>query len=351
MADKIKVKAARKGSNGLLDLGMAALAAGSVAFVTFAMPDDIFSGLVSASGLPSAIPAAQPPLGATARMAAIGLAAGATFLLVWSLLRALGKPKGPKRARGSVEVPADPPRLRRADAHPDAPSRHPILAGRDLGASLDEIDVEEETFKAAPLGEPERPMPRFLRRDLVSEASADPAEPEHREAQPPEVVTSTVEPGEQPAAAAPVAEQTSPAPDPVDADADADADVGAEAEPFSTPADDFDDAGWDRDEITRPAVEPVAVFLSPQPVDDFLAEPLDRSEDRPEEVEAPAPRLAPVPEGGRTPIPSLMQRLELGLQRRDPSDRPRGVDADGNSIDDRLRSAIGDLHRLSTRRG
>jgi hypothetical protein len=54
--------------------------------------------------------------------------------------------------RSPTTVPSDEeeaaPRLRRADAHPDAPSRRPISAGRDLGDPF-----QEESFAVAPFEE------------------------------------------------------------------------------------------------------------------------------------------------------------------------------------------------------
>lgn len=112
-------------SKGAIDAGMAGFAALAVAFVAFAMPGDIFESAVSASGLPALLPAAAPPLGNTARLAVVALAALLSFGGLFLLLRALGP--GPRRAT------PDAPRVRRADAHPDAPSRRPIRAGDDLG--------------------------------------------------------------------------------------------------------------------------------------------------------------------------------------------------------------------------
>lgn len=117
-----------------LDLPMAALAALSVAFVAYAMPDAFFAEAVAGTGLPAILPAAAPPLGQTARLSVILAAALGTFVLIWLVLRAIGSrpSESPARVR-SIEVPADPPRLRRADFHPDAPSRRPLFAGLDLG--------------------------------------------------------------------------------------------------------------------------------------------------------------------------------------------------------------------------
>ena len=132
-----------------LDLPVAALAGLAVAFVTFAMPTDLLNQLVGASHVSSLLSAAEPPLGFKAR-AGVGLAgAFAAFGLVFVLLRlidrtGLDRPQRIRTARApevpaAVEVdvpvlePEDLPRLRRRDAHPDAPARRPISATRDFG--------------------------------------------------------------------------------------------------------------------------------------------------------------------------------------------------------------------------
>jgi hypothetical protein len=113
---------------------MAGLAALSVAFVAYAMPDAFFADAVAGTGLPAILPAAAPPLGQTARLSVILAAALGTFVLIWLVLRAIGsRPSEPPVRVRPAEVPADPPRLRRADFHPDAPSRRPLFAGLDLG--------------------------------------------------------------------------------------------------------------------------------------------------------------------------------------------------------------------------
>ncbi|MEA3013282.1 MAG: hypothetical protein QOD42_1827 [Sphingomonadales bacterium] len=118
-----------------LDLPVAGLAAAAAVFFAFAMPQDVLSQIVSATGLPSLFAAAQPPLGLTARIAIALGGALVTFGLVFFLLRLLdrsGLESG--RARPAAAEPEDgeAPRRRR-DYHPDAPVRRPISAARDLG--------------------------------------------------------------------------------------------------------------------------------------------------------------------------------------------------------------------------
>ncbi|HYJ82368.1 MAG TPA: hypothetical protein VEW26_05930 [Allosphingosinicella sp.] len=165
------------------DAGLAALAALSAGFVAFAMPQPLFTGLVEASRLPDFVAAAQPPLGETARFAAVAAAAFLTFAAVWALMAVLGRM--PAGARAEAEPDAEAPRLRRADAHPDAPARRPLLA-RDLGEPLDLQDFPEAPAEAAPaLPEAEaRPLPAFLVPQAPEEEPIAEAEPEPGVAEP-----------------------------------------------------------------------------------------------------------------------------------------------------------------------
>lgn len=96
------------------------------------MPTDLFASLIDGAGLPLILSAAQPPLGSTARLAVMAAGAAFSFVSVWLLLNRLD---GVGRRR--TEIVPEPewlaPRVRRADAHPDAPLRRPIFAGSDLG--------------------------------------------------------------------------------------------------------------------------------------------------------------------------------------------------------------------------
>ncbi|HEX2763307.1 MAG TPA: hypothetical protein VHM92_05610 [Allosphingosinicella sp.] len=149
------------------DAGLATLAAISAGFVAFAMPEPIFSSLVAATPLPGLVAAAQPPLGETARLAAVGLAAVFAFAIVWALMRALDrKPRGiPNVEPAPAEI--EPIRLRRADAHPDAPPPSPLMAARDLGEP-EEIAPKEERVETA------RPLPSFLVPDPMTAERPEP---------------------------------------------------------------------------------------------------------------------------------------------------------------------------------
>jgi hypothetical protein len=138
MASTFANTARRGAASNRIDMPLAALAGLAVAFVFFVMPGGLLSQAVEASGLPQFLSAAQPPLGTKAR-ALIALAAAiAAFATVFFLLRLLGrKDKSAPRRREEPESEAEDelaaPRLRRADVHPDAPARRPILAARELG--------------------------------------------------------------------------------------------------------------------------------------------------------------------------------------------------------------------------
>ncbi|MBV8685395.1 MAG: hypothetical protein JOZ90_01910 [Alphaproteobacteria bacterium] len=208
-----------------LDPAVAALAAASAAFLVFAMPEPLFSGLVVRSGLPNILAAAQPPLGDTARLAVVAAAALFVFAFVWSLLRALGSAPAAAAAAAADaaseaedESDAQPGllRLRRADAHPDAPARRPILAGRELGEPLDILDLPPPEAPAAePAPAPivevaDRPSP--VAPFLVPQQPAD--EEPVADSAPPAAPAGEDEAGPAPSDAAPA-----PAPVPLPAEA------------------------------------------------------------------------------------------------------------------------------------
>ncbi|HEX8063197.1 MAG TPA: hypothetical protein VF535_08265 [Allosphingosinicella sp.] len=195
------------------DAGLAAMAAVSAGFVAFAMPESLFSSLVETSRLPDFVAAARPPLGETARLAAVGSAFLLTFAAVWALLAALSRL--PASRKPEVRPDAEAPRLRRADAHPDAPARRPLLA-RDLGEPLDLEDFPEARAEEDPAIAPAepRPLPAFLVPEAPqpepvaqSEPEAEPAEAEWSE---PEPLWTPSEPEWAEAEQAPEAEQPLP---------------------------------------------------------------------------------------------------------------------------------------------
>jgi len=199
----------RRSGGASLDLAVAALAAVAFAFVTYAMPDDIFSGLIAQSGLPDILAAAQPPLGMKARAAVIAGGAILCFGAILLLMRALDRvpARRPRRAKAEAEAPVEAPRLRRADVHPDAPPRRPLLAGRDFGEPAIDIPETEERFADLAV----RPLPGFLVAQEMEEPVEAEPEPE------PEIEALAVEEPEQPAAEADPIVPEEPAADAIDA--------------------------------------------------------------------------------------------------------------------------------------
>jgi len=101
-----------------------------VAAAVAGAPADLLSAVVEATGLPTILPAAAPPIGVTGRTLlalVVGLAIGG---LGFAAPLMIGF------ARRDALRDRDTVRLRRADAHPDAPARRPIRASEDLGPPL-----------------------------------------------------------------------------------------------------------------------------------------------------------------------------------------------------------------------
>jgi hypothetical protein len=173
-----------------LDAGLALFSGAAAAFFIFAMPQDLFEALVAHSGLGRFVAAAQPPLGADARWTAVAAAGLVAAALVWSVMKSLDRRPAAPFEDDVEEAPRAEPaiRLRKADAHPDAPARAPILASEELGEPLELVPEQvvewSERSQSVPEPEPEpepeasRPLPPFL----VPEAqTAEPApEPEPR---------------------------------------------------------------------------------------------------------------------------------------------------------------------------
>lgn len=135
------------------------------------LPVDMLELASSTIGLDRLIPAAAPPLGASARLiitACAGAGAGGLGALL-SPLKAPAAPndtedtemtfmastfsalfrRGAKRVEQTDDMPiAEPeielaPSVRRADAHPDAPPRAPLMVSRDLAGEASPL-VDEE---------------------------------------------------------------------------------------------------------------------------------------------------------------------------------------------------------------
>ncbi len=372
-----------KGASSPLDAAMAALAAGSVAFLIYAMPDRQFGALVELSGLPRLISAAQPPLGTTARLAAVAAAALGTFLLVWAMLRGLGRKKPvrkpepelepePQRKRqiGPVEL-APAPKIRRADAHPDAPARRPIFAEHDFGEPVgaqhdpfmpfeedgelaDDAAVDEPPL--APIGrsfEPEGRRPLFEHLDLEEPAGAEnevAAVQTESEANAPALLVEAEHEAEfvqeelDPRTASEMFDTPSEVdPDPVSTAPWLPPVVEQLAEPAEAEDHAFNDVEREDEDVERQDESGSPTEAAEEPLD-LEFETVPPIVLRPTEASA-----------AQSSIPQLVQRLELALARRkrkswpvaEPA-RPAPASATRH-IDQRLRSAIDDLQQFARR--
>ncbi|WP_416463072.1 hypothetical protein [Sphingomonas sp. VDB2] len=192
-------------------MAIAASAGMATALLVLWIPVGLIEMLVASSGLSEALPAAAPPLGLKARLLMAGFAGIMALGLIGLARRDAGGPeqdngkgRAPRvqgahkmgfafskltalaRGRAAPGIEPDAPILRRADAHPDAPSRPPIFASRDFDgidifpraeagrrSLVAHRDPERETIvplgKLAmpsapmPLSEAELPQPAFLR--------------------------------------------------------------------------------------------------------------------------------------------------------------------------------------------
>ena len=124
-----------RGAAPVFNAAVSAAAAVGAAFFTFAMPDPLVLGLADAVGLTSL--ASEPILVGLARAATMVVAATFAFLLAWSVLGRLDRRALDQTADADDDAQNVTPRLRRADAHPDAPARPPILARKELGEPLE----------------------------------------------------------------------------------------------------------------------------------------------------------------------------------------------------------------------
>ena len=375
-----------------LDLPVAALAGVSAAFVAFAAPGDILSQLVGATGLPSVLPAAEPPLGLKARTGLGAAGAIAVFFAVYLLLRMLDRFGAKAHEEEEREVAA--PRLRRRDFHPDAPSRRPLSAARDLGEPefLAQDEPERTGVDLAPEGHPEwQPEPEADPAAQPLWLSPEPAQPavyqdpweQTEDETGPELELDEefagfeeFGPEAEPEPEAEPQPQSHWEPDVAPAAGPAysrEPELGAWREPEPQPEEECEPehVSW-REFEPEPESEP-----DPEP--EPLPAPLARKPKRPvilatDEV-APRPVIQPTDEATPRPliqaaaepvppppvtnsacsIPELMERLERGLARRRyqtpiPAEPPQVFpESDREPADDRLQSAIDSLHRLASR--
>ncbi|MFA6117221.1 MAG: hypothetical protein WC729_24700 [Sphingomonas sp.] len=171
---------------------VAAVIGGVIALVFALIPTGLLEDLVIDSGIAAVIPAAEPPLGVTARAVLILAAGGGTALIAWfGLFLLLGDRAIVVQKSASADGDEAAPVLRRADAHPDAPARRPLSANRELGTPFlevrahrpvhtraDEPEIDAE-FDELPVEEPvERDLPADLDMPLAAyDPKAIPEEP------------------------------------------------------------------------------------------------------------------------------------------------------------------------------
>jgi hypothetical protein len=287
--------AVRRAASGGIDKPAAAVAALVAGAAVFLMPGGILEPAVLASGLPDTFQQLTPPLGMKSRAGLALLAAGSAFGMVLMMMRVLAF--FTKRRDGAQAAPADAPRLRRRDRHPDAPVRTPLSASRDLGEPADDFQPEPVRVIRRE-AEPELPEPPRLR---VKSPST------RRRAPLLEVLGGNLP--EERAEAVPVPQPEEPQPQPQP-------EPGPEPEPEP-----------------EPAPEPEAV------------------------AEAAAPEPAEIT--GRESLPELLARFERALERKGvlapASELPAEQDEDEagaeEGMDLRLRSALENLRRFAPRRG
>lgn len=126
-------------------LAFAGGAGACAVLASLVLPAALLEDLVLSSGIAAFVPAAEPPLGTTARLC-IGLFVGGLIALIaWMGLSALMAWSDSRAAR---EEPEGEPRptVRRADAHPDARPRVPLRAS----------DLEVPVYGRVPVAEPVR---------------------------------------------------------------------------------------------------------------------------------------------------------------------------------------------------
>jgi len=343
---------------------MAALGGLSAALLILCIPVGLMEMIVASSGLSEAWPAAAPPLGLKARLIMAGFAGLMTFGLIGLARRDAGLPaqdNGKGRAhrvqgahkmgfafskltalaRGRAapglgpDTGPDAPILRRADAHPDAPSRPPIFASRDF----DGIDI----FPRADSG----------RRGLVTRREPDSETPEQERVVPFGNLAMPVAP-------MPLADDELPQPT-----------FLRPAGPFAGPTLVEDEDGYDDEPVVQ--ADPSIVYppATESSLDQPWAQPDAASLSAPSAFAHPAEPLRPAP----LPLPSthglsiaeLTARLERGLAHRSrivaPTAAGRGVIADmpvapavpvrpavEQDADEALRAALGALRSMTGRR-
>ncbi|GAA0330298.1 hypothetical protein GCM10009087_45600 [Sphingomonas oligophenolica] len=150
---------------------VAALIGGLTALVFALMPVDRLEDFVIDSGIAAVLPAAEPPLGDTARAVLIMVGGGGTALIAWFALFLMIGARAIVIQRSGASDEGRAPVLRRADAHPDAPARRPLFANRELGTPFLDVRANRPIHIVADLREAEdaRFEPVTEERDLPAD--------------------------------------------------------------------------------------------------------------------------------------------------------------------------------------
>jgi hypothetical protein len=164
-----------------MNLPLAPLAAAvlgtAAALGVLVMPVAVLESLVMDSGIAAVFQAAEPPLGFTARALLAGGVGGLAALLGWFMAFVLVGTRGVTVGKAAESGAPHMPVLRRADAHPDAPPREPLLATRDLGTPFLDVRAPEVEQAVAdvrtdpiPVSAPplEQPLPRDFNQPLAA---------------------------------------------------------------------------------------------------------------------------------------------------------------------------------------
>lgn len=300
---------------------VAALVGVGVAGACVVMPAASLEELVMASGLPAILSAAEPPLGMTARLMLAAGAGGLFAIFSWFGLFLMFGTRG--FTIGKPGSDDSLPNLRRADAHPDAPPRAPLLATRDLGTPFLEV--------TAPPKAEAKPDPFARLEPLFA----------------PEPVAA-VEPLFAPAPA-PVAEQVAEAPLELEREIPIDLEQPLAAfDPDAIPNIPMPPP------VTVPPLRPrPAVFDSSERFETFELTPVRRSPPPPRLQPAPRPQPRTVDEPIATPktdatIHALLDRLEKGVVRRGIGGAPE-PEANPRETERGLEDALVTLRNLARR--
>jgi hypothetical protein len=235
-----------------------------VAALILMTPNPWFEAFIVETGLPGVLTAAEPPLGARARIVFALIAALIVTIGAWAALTAILGRKSHKRTEDQFEYPQDErehenPRIRRADSHPDAPYRRPIMAGDEMGIPLDLVTVAADE-------------------NAYDDEASDILELEE------------------------VAELDEEFAEPFEAEAYASEEDGPEEFPQTEPADHIAEHTEPVFEISLPRRDTVVEDVSPEPIE-------------PEE-EPQTPAAAVSPSEIKSDLADLVARLEAGLERK-----------------------------------